>query len=107
MEESEFNDLADAELLRIEAAVENCGADVDVESKPGGVLEIEFENDTKVIVNRHAIAQEIWVAAKSGGFHFKPREGGWVSARDNAELYETLSRVISEQSGRSVTVIPE
>lgn len=104
MEESAFNALAEAELLRIEAAVENCGAEVDTENKPGGVLELEFENGTKVIINRHTVAQEIWVAAKSGGFHFQPRDGAWVASRDGSELYATLSRVISEQSGEDVTV---
>lgn len=107
MDESAFNALAEAELARIEAAVENCGPDLDIETQPGGVLEIGFENDSVVIINRHTAAQEIWVAAKSGGFHFKPQDGRWISARDNGELYATLSRVISEQSGETVTVQPE
>ena len=52
MEESAFNALADAELARIEAALENCGADLDIEPKPGGVLEIEFDNGTKMITGQ-------------------------------------------------------
>lgn len=105
MDESAFNALADAELVRIEAAIEACGAEVDIESKPGGVLELEFENGTKIIVNRHSAAKEIWVAARSGGFHFGPSDGAWIAGRDGSELYATLSRLVSEQAGAAVTVV--
>lgn len=111
MEELAFNALADAELARIEAALEDCGADIDIEPKPGGVLEIEFENGTKMIINRHSAAREIWVAAKSGGFHFRPEggiEGGrWIATRDGAELYALLSELVREQSGTTVTLSPD
>lgn len=107
MEESVFNALAEAELLRIEAALEACGAEVDIETKPGGILELEFENGSKIIINRHSAAREIWVAARSGGYHFRPLDGGWVAGRDGAELYATLSRTVSEQSGSPVSIRPQ
>lgn len=102
MEESEFNALADATLRRIEDAVETCGADLDLEVKPGGVLEIEFDDGSKIIINRHGAAREIWIAARSGGYHFRPDGERWVSARDGTELMETLSHCISEQAGQPV-----
>lgn len=106
MDESAFTALSEAEMSRIEAALEACGAEMDIETLPGGVLELEFEDGSKVVINRHSAAREIWVAAKSGGFHFAPREGRWVSGRDGSELYETLSRVVSEQSGETAVVRP-
>ena len=107
MEESAFNALADAELLRIEAGLEACGAEIDIETKPGGILELEFENGTKIIINRHSAAREIWVAARSGGYHFRPDEGRWIAGRDGAELYATLTSAVSEQSGTVVSVGPK
>lgn len=107
MDESAFTALADAEMVRIEAALEACGADLDIEILPGGVLEVEFDDGSKVVINRHTAAQEIWVAARSGGFHFAPRDGGWIAGRDGAELYATLSRVVSEQSGQATSVRPD
>lgn len=107
MEESVFSALADAELMRIEAAIEGCGADIDIESKPGGILEVEFDDGSKIIINRHTAAREIWVAARSGGFHFRPEEGGWIAGRDGSELYSTLSRLVSEQTGEAVSLQPE
>ena len=106
MEESAFNALAEAELARIEAVLENCGVDLDIELKPGGVLELEFDNGSKMIINRHTAAREIWVAARSGGFHFKPEGGRWIAGRDGAELYALLSQVVSEQSGTQLTLLP-
>jgi len=104
MDEADFNALADAELERLENRLEQCGADFDYEVKPGGVLELEFDNGTKIIVNRHTAAREIWLAAKSGGFHFRPVDGRWLGTRDGVDFYVVLSRCMSEQSGESVSL---
>lgn len=104
MEEREFNALADAMLARIEAALEACDIDFDYETKPGGVLELEFDNGSKIIINRHTAAREIWVAAKSGGYHFKPEGGNWVGTRDGEELLAAIARCMGEQSGERVTL---
>ncbi len=104
IEESQFNTLADATLARLETALEDCGADLDYELGAGGVLEIEFPNRTKIIVNRHTAAREIWVAAKSGGFHYRPEGDRWLGTRDGEELFAALSRLISEQGGEAVSL---
>lgn len=99
MDERDFLSLADAEVARLEQRLEACGVDMDIETKPGGIIELVFDDDSKIIINRHAAAREIWVAARAGGFHFKPEDGQWVSARDGLELYGLLERCIAEQSG--------
>lgn len=106
MEESAFNALAEAELARIESAFEACGVDIDIEPKPGGILELEFDNGTKMIINRHTAAREIWVAAKSGGFHFRPQDGRWLNTRDGADLWAMLAALASAQAGQSVVLSP-
>ena len=102
MDDKEFNALADAILARIEAALEASGADIDFELAAGGVLEIEFVDGSKIIVNRHGAAREIWVAARSGGYHFRPDGGRWLGTRDGEELLAALSRTVSEQAGVTV-----
>ncbi|MCW5596918.1 MAG: iron donor protein CyaY [Rhodocyclaceae bacterium] len=104
MEETEFNTLAEDTLARIEQALEACGVDIDYELQAGGVLELEFGDGSKIIVNRHAAAREIWVAARSGGFHFRREAGRWVGTRDGAELFATLERLASEQAGERVVL---
>ncbi len=108
MDEREFMTAADAELARIETALdvasESGVADFDVETKPGGVIEIEFANGSKIILNRHAAAREIWLAAKSGGYHFRPEGGRWLGTRDGEELLAAVSRTLSEQAGVKVVL---
>jgi CyaY protein len=104
MDDKEFNSLADVTLARIEAALEASDADIDFELAAGGVLEIEFENGSKIIVNRHAIAREIWVAAKAGGFHFRWDGENWLDTRDGLELMAKLSTLASQQAGESVSL---
>lgn len=104
MNEADFNALAEAELDRLEGLLDACTAEIDYEVKPGGIIEIEFENGTKIIVNRHSSAREIWLAAKSGGFHFRPEAGRWVGTRDGADFYAVLSRCMSEQAGEPVSL---
>ncbi|MDP2794227.1 MAG: iron donor protein CyaY [Sulfurisoma sp.] len=104
MTDHEFNARADAMLARIEAALEACDIDFDFETKPGGVLELEFDNGSKIIINRHSAAREIWVAAKSGGYHFRPEGDTWRGTRDGEELLAAIARCMSEQSGERVTL---
>lgn len=99
MDEREFNALADATLSRIENAIDDCAVEVDLEVKPGGVLELEFDDGSKIIINRHTAAREIWVAARSGGYHFRPQDGRWLGTRDGEELMAAVGRCMSEQAG--------
>lgn len=99
MNDSEFSALADRALARIEAALEASGADLDFELGPGGVLEIEFVDGSKIIVNRHAAAREIWVAARAGGFHYRWDGMVWCDTRDGSELMAALSALVSAQAG--------
>lgn len=102
MEDKEFNALADLALTAIDAALEASGADVDCELAAGGVLEIEFADGSKIIVNRHGVAKEIWVAARAGGFHFRWDGAVWRDTRDGSELMEKLAALASQQAGESI-----
>ena len=103
MTESEYNQLVEKTFKHIESALDAVDdADIDYELSGGGILELEFENGSKIIVNRQGAVQEVWVAAKSGGFHFKWKDNAWRNTRDDSELFAELSRLISEQAGRPV-----
>ncbi|MFL6567404.1 MAG: iron donor protein CyaY [Burkholderiales bacterium] len=102
MDERQFEALAGEALRSIERALEQSGVDADVELKEGGVLELEFANGSKIIVNRHAAAREIWVAARAGGFHFRWDGAAWKDTRNGAELFAALSKLVSAQSGTGV-----
>ena len=102
MDDSEFNALADAALAKIDTALEACEADIDFQLAAGGVLEIEFSDASKIIINRHGIAKEIWVAARAGGFHFRWDGETWRDTRDGEALMQRLSVLASQQAGESI-----
>ncbi|WP_227815756.1 iron donor protein CyaY [Nitrogeniibacter aestuarii] len=106
MDESVFVSMAEKELAYIEDALEQCGVDIDIEPQPGGILALTFEDDSQIIINRHVAAREIWVAARSGGFHFRPVDGDWRDSRSGEDLYVLLSRVISDQAGEPIRLEP-
>ena len=106
MTESEFDTLAGAALSALERAFEASAPDADVQAKGEGLIEIEFEDGSKMVINRHTAAREIWVAARSGGFHFRYDGAKWVDTRDATELFAALSRLCSAQSGTPVILAP-
>ncbi len=101
MTEGEFNELADAVFARIEQAIDDSDADIDYDSN-GTVIEIEFEDGGKIVVNRHVPNREIWLAAKSGGFHYNYQDGKWLSQRDGSELFAKLGEVVLLGSGKRI-----
>lgn len=103
LDESSFHQRVDAVFADIEVALDDAGLDIDSDIS-GGILTLEFENRSKVIVNRQTFNREIWVAAKSGGFHFRFDGAAWRDTRSEEKLDSLLSRIISEQSGNVMSI---
>ena len=104
MNDSEFTALADQALKRIELALDTCDADLDCAMTSEGVLEVEFRDRSKVIINRHSVAQEIWVAARTGGFHFRWDGQSWRDTKSGRELMAALSELVSAHIGETVVL---
>ena len=105
MNESEFSDLAEEVMLAIEEAIDESGADIDYDSA-GGILTLEFANGSQIIVNKQAPLTQIWVAAKSGGFHFDydPNSDRWHLENSDRNLFDCLSEYCTQQAGEPVTL---
>jgi len=105
MTESEFNQQIDATLLQIEEALDECEVDIDYENS-AGILTLELENGSQVIINRQIATQQLWVAAIDGGYHFDFSEdkGQWLLDRDSSELFVQLNRILSLQGGEPVNL---
>lgn len=101
MNESEFQQIAEQTIEDIQDAIDNSGADIDYD-EIGGVLTLEFEDGSKIIFSKQGAMNQLWMAAKSGGFHFDYDEDNnqWLcDSGDKEELYKLLSRLASEQAG--------
>jgi CyaY protein len=100
MDESDFHRAVDGVLARIEGAVEAADSlDVDLE---GGILTVECADGTRIIVNRQTPNREIWVAARSGGFHFRFDGTEWRDTRSGDELYASIARIVTSQCGENL-----
>ena len=106
MNESEFQEIADQTIVDIQDAIDNIDADIDYD-EVGGVLTLEFEDGSKIIFSKQATMKQLWMAAKSGGFHFDYSEDKkqWLcDSGDKEELYKMLSRLASQQAGEEVSI---
>lgn len=103
MTEGEFLEHCERVLRTIEDALDASGIDVDA-SRNGAVLELEFEDGSKIVINGNAPVREIWVAARSGGFHFRHHQGHWIDTRSGDALFASLSRLVEQHSGERVAL---
>jgi CyaY protein len=106
MNESEFQEIAEQTIEDLQDAIDASGADIDYD-EIGGVLTLEFENGSKIIFSKQGAMNQLWMAAKSGGFHFDYNEDSeqWIcDSGDNEEMYAMLSRLSTEQAGEAVSL---
>ncbi len=103
--ESDYDQLVEDSLQQIEEALDDAlndkDADIDYENS-GGILTITCEDGSSIIFTRQSAQRELWMAAKSGGFHYRydPDSRCWISTRSNAPLLEELQRALLAQSGQ-------
>jgi len=106
--ESEFVALADTVLMAIGAALDvaadTLDADVDW-SLNDGILTIDCGAGGRIIVNRHVPNRELWVAARSGGFHFRSDAGAWRDTRSGETIETVLARLVQAQSGVEIAFV--
>jgi len=87
----------------LDAALDSADADVDWNLNEG-ILEIECPDGSKLIVNRHLPNREIWVAARAGGYHFRPVDGAWRDTRSGDELAAALAALVRAQAGLALAL---
>jgi len=106
MNDSEFHERVNAILAGLEEAIDASSADLDYETV-SDILTLEFEDGSKIIVNKQIANHQIWVAARSGGFHYRydADHDCWLEERKGTELFGDLSRLAGEQAGATVDLI--
>ncbi|MDM8545236.1 iron donor protein CyaY [Candidatus Venteria ishoeyi] len=100
--ESDFNNLVDATLEWIENYLDECDVDIDYETS-AGILTLEFENGSKVIINRQTPVAQLWLAARSGGFHFNydNEQQQWFWDKEDTPFCHILNQVCLDQGAFS------
>lgn len=103
LSESRFHELVDQTQQAVEDIFDDSDLDLDLENS-GGVLTVRFENGSQLILSRQSPLCQLWVAARSGGFHFDYDESGslWISDSTREPLGALLNRATLEQAGEDV-----
>jgi CyaY protein len=103
MTDPEFMDCAEILLQAVEASCDRINdtteADID-NQRTGGMVTLTFPNRSQIIINLQKPLQEVWMAAKSGGYHYKFDSGQWRDTKGQGEFFASLSRDASAQAGQ-------
>jgi CyaY protein len=108
MDEAAFDDLARKELQALEDAFAEVDPDLVEVSVSDGVLRLDLQDGTKIVVNSHRAARQIWMAAVATAWHFdRVADGSWVAAKTGEELRSTVQRLVLERAGLDVRLTPQ
>jgi CyaY protein len=99
MTDAEFLEFYKHTLAAIEETVEAAvQADVDIDYESGNdMLTLMFSNGSVAIISRQSAIHQLWLAARSGGFHFKYDGTHWRCTLDGRSLQDMLSEICVEQ----------
>lgn len=103
MTDPEYMDRAEAALAAIERSCDriNDESDVDIDNqRVGGMITMTFRNGSQLIVNLQKPLQEIWLAARSGGYHYRHDGQAWFDTKTREEFFANLSREATLQAGQ-------
>ena len=100
MTETEFIDKVDDTFEALETALDEVEDDIDYETS-GGVLTVRFENGTSLVFSRQPPTRQLWLAARSGGFHFAWSDDvdDWCDTRDGTAFRPFVVEQMREQGG--------
>lgn len=103
MKERQYNQLLDALMLAIEDAIDDAGLDIDYETS-AGILTLTCEDHSKIILSRQTPLLQLWMAARSGGFHFDydEQQADWLLNGRGETFLCVLNRCLTEQTGETV-----
>jgi len=106
--DGEFHARSHAVLAAIEATLDRWLQDdvIDIDChRTGGLLELDIPGGGKIVVNTQPPLHELWLAARKGGYHFRWVGDRWVDSREGGEFFAVLSRELTAQSGRTLSMV--
>jgi CyaY protein len=94
--------------LALEAADDELDLDLDLERQGGNVINIRFRDKSVIVINTQPPLHEIWVAAKSGGYHYRwagsMNQPLWLDTKTGRELLSDLSQFATAQAGKDISI---
>jgi CyaY protein len=109
LSDAQYRRITSAVLASLESTVDRWleGDVIDIDShRTGGLLELSFPGGSKLIINTQPPLQELWLAARAGGFHFRHVDGHWCDTRSGDDFFDVLSAQATAQGGRPLRFEP-
>lgn len=107
MTDLEFLDRAEALLGVIESSCDRLNDDTDVDidnQRVGGMITLTFPNRRQIVINLQKPLQEVWLAARSGGYHYRWKGARWVDTKNaDRDFFEQLNLEASDAAGRTLS----
>jgi len=106
MTDLEYMDHAERLLAQVEASCDriNDETDADIDNqRVGGMVTLTFANRSQIIINLQKPLHEVWLAARSGGYHFKFDGQAWQDTKGQGEFFQRLTQDASQQTGQAIT----
>jgi CyaY protein len=103
MTEQQFLQACDGVLDAIEDGLDASGIDADTQ-RSGQLLQIDCADGATLVVSGNAPVRQIWLAAPSGGFHFRFEQDRWVDTRSGEEFWASLSKCLTEHGGTQIVL---
>ncbi len=101
MNNTEFHELVDEKLQLLEDMIDDSGADIEPVIT-GNVLTLEFENRSQIVINKQEPMHEIWLASKSGGFHFSYVDEKWTCSKTGMEFIEMVKEECQKHADEEI-----
>ena len=109
MTDPEFMDLAESLLRSVETVCDVINdegtADID-NQRVGAMVTLVFANRSQIIINLQKPLHEVWMASRSGGYHFCWREGRWQDTKGQGDFFALLASDASAQAGVHLQFAP-
>lgn len=108
MTDNEYLNHAESALSAVERACDgiNDATDADIDNqRVGGMVTLTFASGSQIIVNLQKPLQELWMAARAGGFHYRFDGKQWLDTKGQGEFFAQLSVCATEQSGQKLSFI--
>jgi CyaY protein len=105
MDDAEFDHASRDELRHLEDSFESIDPDDADVSTSDGVLRIDLRDGTRIVINSHRAARQIWMAAISSAWHFDPiSDGVWRAPKTGEELRPTLAKLVHDRLGIALSL---
>ena len=105
MTDLEYMDRAEQLLKAVERSCDRINDDTDADvdnQRTGGMVTLVFANRSQIVVNLQKPLHEVWMAARSGGYHFRYDGTQWLDTKGAGEFFACLSREASAQAGQAL-----